>query len=444
MTETLDAKMQGYSVIRQTANRGVIVSPAGAQYRWDLDNSTCSCKAFEFKGRCKHLDYVRQLSNERVEAEMVGDFPEQPQERTKQMAETGLVKYNTDHGEVELSPETVRNYLVSGNGKVTDQEVTMFIRLCAAQGLNPWLREVYLIKYSDKEPASTVVGKEAYTQRAHSYPDCGGWEAGLVLTNKNGDLIERAGTIVLPGETLIGGWARVHRNGCIPTYESAMLSEYNTGYNLWKSKQATMIRKVALVKALREAFPEKLAGLYDAAEMKIDQELPAGSVIREASEVIEGEVVKESFITGEQAKAIHDLAKQVGLGKREAFYSWLNEVAGITDLRQAWQCNFEAYMTSLKNLTPAQLAKYTGEPPQETTESDYEDQFNETAVEPVDINRPTIDELRASINKEAVRLKITTPAAFGKWTAEHGFGDFMELDLGGLSSLLSLMEGASK
>ena len=32
----------------------------------------------------------------------------------------------------------------------------------------------------------------------------------------------------------------------------------------------TMIRKVALVQALREAFPNTFAGLYDAAEMKVE------------------------------------------------------------------------------------------------------------------------------------------------------------------------------
>ena len=37
------------------------------------------------------------------------------------------------------------------------------------------------------------------------------------------------------------------------------LAEYDTGKSLWKGKKATMIRKVALVHALREAFPSTAA-----------------------------------------------------------------------------------------------------------------------------------------------------------------------------------------
>ena len=33
---------------------------------------------------------------------------------------------------------------------------------------------------------------------------------------------------------------------------------------------ATMIRKVALVQALREAFPSELSGMYDQSEMGVD------------------------------------------------------------------------------------------------------------------------------------------------------------------------------
>lgn len=38
--------------------------------------------------------------------------------------------------------------------------------------------------------------------------------------------------------------------------------EYNTGYNLWKSKPKTMIAKVAEMHALRKACPEELSQVY--------------------------------------------------------------------------------------------------------------------------------------------------------------------------------------
>lgn len=64
--------------------------------------------------------------------------------------------------EVKLTPATVKNYLVSGNAeRITDQEVVMFINLCKYNGLNPWLREAYCIKYGSS-PATMVVGKETF------------------------------------------------------------------------------------------------------------------------------------------------------------------------------------------------------------------------------------------------------------------------------------------
>ena len=51
---------------------------------------------------------------------------------------------------VVLTPQTVRDYLVSGDKeRVSIQEIVMFINLCKYAGLNPWLKEAYCIKYGD-------------------------------------------------------------------------------------------------------------------------------------------------------------------------------------------------------------------------------------------------------------------------------------------------------
>ena len=57
--------------------------------------------------------------------------------------------YNANGEEIKLSTSMIKNYLVSGNGAVTDQEVMMFLTLCRYQHLNPFLREAYLIKYDE-------------------------------------------------------------------------------------------------------------------------------------------------------------------------------------------------------------------------------------------------------------------------------------------------------
>ena len=78
---------------------------------------------------------------------------------TKPDFESASVKYESNGTEVTLSPAIIKKYLVNGQGNVTDQEVVMFLNLCKAQRLNPFLREAYLIKYGSK-PATIVTGRK--------------------------------------------------------------------------------------------------------------------------------------------------------------------------------------------------------------------------------------------------------------------------------------------
>ena len=176
--------------------------------------------------------------------------------------------YNANGEEMKLSTSMIKKYLVSGNGAVTDQEVMMFLTLCRYQHLNPFLREAYLIKYGNDKPATVVVGKDVLLKRAMRSEKLDGVSAGVIVLTENGEIEEREGTFYLDNEKLVGGWARVIIKGySVPFYASASMKEYSTGMSNWKTKPATMIRKVALSQALREAFPEEMGALYDQAEM---------------------------------------------------------------------------------------------------------------------------------------------------------------------------------
>ncbi|WAM37503.1 phage recombination protein Bet [Caldicellulosiruptor acetigenus] len=201
--------------------------------------------------------------------------------------EGGTVEYDTESGKVRLSPEIIKKYLVSGDpAKVTDAEVFMFLKLCQHQRLNPFLREAYLIKYGD-EPATLVVSKDVFVKRASKNPCCSGWEAGVIVRKENGELEYRKGSLVLTGEELVGGWARVYRKDWqVPIEVSVSLNEYirrkkdGQPMKSWREMPATMIRKVALEQALREAFATDFEGLYGVEEMPVEpQELSKEPVI---------------------------------------------------------------------------------------------------------------------------------------------------------------------
>lgn len=181
---------------------------------------------------------------------------------------SNMIKYDANGETVQLSPNMVKNYLVNGNGAVTDQEVTMFLSLCRFQHLNPFLKEAYLIKYGTS-PATVVVGKDVLLKRAMRSEKFGGLSAGVIVVNTNGEVEEREGTFVLPDENLVGGWAKVIIKGYdLPFYSSVSMKEYSTGKSNWLTKPATMIRKVAMAQALREAFPEEMSNLYEQEEIK--------------------------------------------------------------------------------------------------------------------------------------------------------------------------------
>lgn len=200
-----------------------------------------------------------------------------------------MVVYETESGaQVALSPQIIRQYLVNGQGNVTDQEVTMFLQLCKYQGLNPFLREAYLIKYGDRNPATIVVGKEVFTKRASRHPEYAGMEAGIYVLAKGGEVTERKGTITLPGETVVGGWARVYRKGYqVPFEYTCSYDEYaqrradGSVNQQWSTKPATMIRKCAVVAALREAFPVEFGAMYSQEEINTvdSSELPAAPIL---------------------------------------------------------------------------------------------------------------------------------------------------------------------
>ena len=180
-----------------------------------------------------------------------------------------VTEFQVGNDKVTLSPSIVRNYLTNGNGTVTDQEVNYFVHLCRGQGLNPFLKEIYLIKFG-QQPATFVVSKEAFLKRAEANSQYDGAESGIIVLNKDGELIERKGGFFLKdSEQVVGGWAKVYRKDRkYPSDVQVTFEEYagrtkdgNLNSN-WANRPATMIKKVALVQALREAFPNDLNNLY--------------------------------------------------------------------------------------------------------------------------------------------------------------------------------------
>lgn len=232
------------------------------------------------------------------------------------------VSYDVLGTHVELDLQFVKSYLVRGNPeKITDQEIVFFMNTCKMQKLNPLVAgEVYCIKFGN-EPAQMVVGKGAYLRRAYENPDYLCKEDGIVVM-RGKDILQKEGCCLYPGETLLGGWCRVHfiRNGKERTaFKEVQLTEYDKGQANWKSKPATMINKVAISQCVREAFPKDYEGLYSEEEMIASGAIPAAdyTVDPNTGEINENKKPDKNdddVITQEQRRAMFNMA-QSAVGK---------------------------------------------------------------------------------------------------------------------------------
>ncbi len=182
------------------------------------------------------------------------------------------VVYNTLGQEIKLNANIVRQYLTKGNGAVTDQEILQFISICKYQQLNPFLNEAYLVKFQNNrggdDNASIIVSKEAFMKRAEGCAEYRGFRAGLIL-KRGAEVVYEEGEFMRDGDVLLGGWAEVYRKDRdYPVKAFCNLRDYDKGRSTWNAIKCTMIRKVALVHALREAFPTQLGAMYTSDEQR--------------------------------------------------------------------------------------------------------------------------------------------------------------------------------
>ena len=166
----------------------------------------------------------------------------------------------------EINMDDFRALVVSQNTvQPTDHEMYVFKRLCESLGANPFLKDIHIVKYTASSPASFITGKDYFTKVARSQGAT--WEAGILVI-RNGEVVKQVGSFSLPTDEIVGGWADVHTSEGKVMPMQISLDEYDNKQSTWSKLKKTMIRKVALVQALREAYPEKLGGVYDSTEMQ--------------------------------------------------------------------------------------------------------------------------------------------------------------------------------
>ena len=222
-----------------------------------------------------------------------------------------VMNFKVGNDNVQLSINLVKRYLSGDNPNVTESEIMYFMKLCKARGLNPYIRDAYLIKYGN-QPAAIIVAKDAVEKRAIQNPNYDGKEVGIYV--ETGELIKREGSILRKNkEELVGAWCTVYRKDWkYPITKEVNFDEYiqkkkdGTPNTNWENRPVTMITKVAIVQALREAFIEELSGMYEAEEMGVNESELDNTPIQvdenetyDKSDIDDAEIVEENDDSGD-------------------------------------------------------------------------------------------------------------------------------------------------
>lgn len=239
-----------------------------------------------------------------------------------------VVRYKPLNGgdEIELTINMVRKFLTKptkAGREASDAEVVKFMMLCKAGSFDPWQGDAVLVGYDSNDGAewSLITTVHAMLKRAELSDNFDGLDFGIVVMGADKQVTERQGTIVYDNETLLGGWCKVYRKDrSRPFYCQVNLRTYDKGIFRWKTDRPGMIAKVAKGQAMRDAFPNSLAGVYLREEFDAMDHEP-----KQLAEVGAAKVAAASALT-DRLKARNEAAKPVIESKPEVeVYSELFE-----------------------------------------------------------------------------------------------------------------------
>lgn len=149
-------------------------------------------------------------------------------------------------------------YIKSQNTNLTDGEFAQYAAVATTLNLNPFLREIYPIKYNGK--MTLVTGYQVYIRRAEEFPQYDGFDTQFEGAGKDLCCI-----------------CNVYRKDRTrPVTARVYFAEYTQNNSMWNGKPHVMLEKVAIGTAFRRAFPTEFGGMpYTSEEIRAEDELKA-------------------------------------------------------------------------------------------------------------------------------------------------------------------------
>jgi len=189
------------------------------------------------------------------------------------------VAYSDEKGqEIKLTASDIVEY-ISTDSSVTEKEVFTFLNMCKYLKLNPFLKEIYLIKYKDS-PATFVISYQTLLKRAEGNKNFNGYE-----TEVKGEIPNMSATaVVYRKDRSYPVKITVNYSEAVKTVLDRQTKELRPT-NMWRSMPEWMLRKVALARALKEAFPSAVGNAQvsvseivdiDSEDKRVQEEIKEG------------------------------------------------------------------------------------------------------------------------------------------------------------------------
>jgi len=155
----------------------------------------------------------------------------------------------------EIQIETVQKYLCPQASK---DEIALFLYTCRALNLNPFLKQIYLVKYGTA-PAQMTISFKEFLKKAWGFPQYRGFVCEEILE----------------GVKLLGAKCTIYfKDGRQPFPFVAWFDEHTKKQSTWLSMPRYMIKKVAIKLAHEQCFPEHYSELGNF-EIADDKEIKA-------------------------------------------------------------------------------------------------------------------------------------------------------------------------
>lgn len=197
-----------------------------------------------------------------------------PKKKQETNATPMIIKDNQGNPLATYDPsmiETIKNTVANG---ATDEELYMFLSIASNYNLDPFLKEIWFIKYKTNDKPQIYTSRDGMVKIAKQDPEFSKIQSNEVhendtfeVTYENFEVSNFKHTFSAKDRgKIIGAWATITYKNKKPTFVYVDFDEYNTKKPIWRANPSAMIKKVAEKEACR--LSACITGLYIEEEIK--------------------------------------------------------------------------------------------------------------------------------------------------------------------------------